>query len=54
MSATAGDYDGDGWLDLFARTGAAAAGGCHLWHNDAGAGFSCADADAGFGGWSGG
>ena len=50
MSATAGDYDGDDWLDLFVSHWGAAAGGCHLWHNDAGRGFSCADADAGLGG----
>jgi hypothetical protein len=50
VSATAGDYDGDGWLDLFLSHWGAAAGGCHLWHNDAGAGFSCADADAGLDG----
>jgi len=49
LSATAGDYDGDGWLDLFLSHWGSPAGGCHLWHNDAGAGFSCADATAGLG-----
>jgi hypothetical protein len=49
VSATAGDYDGDGWLDLFLSHWGAQAGGCHLWHNDAGQGFSCADASAGLG-----
>jgi hypothetical protein len=49
LSATAGDYDGDGWLDLFLSHWGSPAGGCHLWHNDAGRGFSCADATAGLG-----
>src|SRR4051812_1155342 len=38
LSATAGDYDGDGWLDLFVSHWGAAAGGCHVWRNDAGRG----------------
>jgi hypothetical protein len=50
VSATAGDYDGDGWLDLFVSHWGAPAGGCHLWHNDGGEGFSCADDAAGLGG----
>ena len=50
VSATAGDYDGDGWLDLFVSHWGAPAGACHLWHNDAGGGFSCADAEAGLAG----
>ena len=49
VSATAGDYDGDGWLDLFVTHWGAAAGGCHLWHNERGQRFSCADAEAGLG-----
>jgi enediyne biosynthesis protein E4 len=50
LSATAGDYDGDSRLDLFVSHWGAAAGGCHLWHNDGGQGFSCADATAGLAG----
>ena len=50
VSATAGDFDGDGWLDLFLSHWGSAAGACHLWHNDGGQGFSCADASAGLDG----
>src|SRR5206468_4203982 len=46
----AGDYDGDGWLDLFVSHWGSVAGACHLWHNDAGQGFSCADTGAGLAG----
>ncbi|MFL5308540.1 MAG: CRTAC1 family protein [Polyangia bacterium] len=50
LSATAGDYDGDGWLDLFVSHWGSVAGACHLWHNDAAQGFSCADTGAGLAG----
>ena len=50
LSATAGDYDGDSWPDLFVSHWGSPAGGCHLWHNDGGQGFTCADASAGLAG----
>lgn len=50
ISATAGDYDGDGWLDLFLSHWQSPAPTCHLWRNLAGASFACADHDAGLDG----
>jgi len=47
LSATAGDYDQDGWLDLFVSHWGSPAGSCHLWRNDGGRGFACADEAAG-------
>jgi hypothetical protein len=43
LSASAGDYDLDGYLDLFLSHWSYASGLCHLWHNDAGRRFHCAD-----------
>jgi enediyne biosynthesis protein E4 len=45
VSATAGDYDGDGWLDLFVSHWGSF--GCHLWQNQGGAHFECVDEVAG-------
>jgi hypothetical protein len=50
LSATAGDYDGDGRLDLFLSHWQDPAGECHLWRNLDGTRFACADPDAGLGG----
>jgi hypothetical protein len=47
VSATAFDYDGDGWVDLFLAHWQSPAPTCHLWRNLAGDGFRCADHDAG-------
>jgi enediyne biosynthesis protein E4 len=47
ISATAGDHDGDGWLDLFVSHWAAVGGSCHLWRNSGRGTFSCADEAAG-------
>jgi hypothetical protein len=50
LSATAYDYDGDGWLDLFLGHWQSPVGGCHLWRNQGGGRFACADGDAGLAG----
>lgn len=47
VSATAGDHDGDGWLDLFLSHWQVRGGGCHLWRNAGGERFVCVDEDAG-------
>jgi hypothetical protein len=44
VSATAGDYDGDGWLDLFLSHWGSV--GCHLWKNHGGRRFECVDEEA--------
>jgi hypothetical protein len=46
-SATAGDYDGDGHLDLFVAHWGSSSHLCHLWKNEGGARFRCEDAAAG-------
>ena len=46
VSATAGDYDGDGWPDVFLAHWGVDAGSCHLFRNLGGT-FACADAEAG-------
>jgi hypothetical protein len=46
-SATAADYDRDGWLDLFIGRWGNVAGACHLWRNLSGQRFACADGDSG-------
>jgi hypothetical protein len=47
LSATAADYDGDGWLDLFLSHWETPGEPCHLWHNLGNGQFQCADAAAG-------
>jgi hypothetical protein len=47
ISASAGDYDGDGRLDLFLSHWGAALGACHLWRNQGDGRFACADGSAG-------
>jgi enediyne biosynthesis protein E4 len=44
ISASAGDYDGDGFLDLFLAHWGEARGTCHLWRNQQGRRFDCVDA----------
>jgi enediyne biosynthesis protein E4 len=43
ISASAGDYDGDGFLDLFLTHWGEARGTCHLWRNLQGKHFECVD-----------
>lgn len=50
ISATAGDYDGDGWLDLFLSHWQVRGSGCHLWRNMEGRRFVCVDEDTGLSG----
>jgi hypothetical protein len=47
VSATAADYDGDGFLDLFLSHWGEARATCHLFHNQRGKTFECADKAAG-------
>jgi hypothetical protein len=47
ISATAGDYDGDGWLDLFLSHWGTLGEVCHLWRNRGGRSFECVDDSAG-------
>jgi enediyne biosynthesis protein E4 len=47
ISATAADYNGDGWLDLFLTHWGVPAGSCHLWRSVRGERFACADQEAG-------
>jgi hypothetical protein len=49
ISAAAGDYDRDGFLDLFVSHWGENARTCHLFHNDAGSRFRCADDGVGIG-----
>jgi len=46
VSATAADYDGDGYLDLFLSHWGEARSTCHLFHNQRGKGFECVDKSA--------
>jgi hypothetical protein len=45
-SATAADYDGDGWVDLFLGRWGSITGACHLWRN-LGGHFQCVDHEVG-------
>lgn len=47
VSATAADYDGDGFLDLFLSHWGEARSICHLFHNRNGRGFECVDEASG-------
>jgi hypothetical protein len=47
MSATAGDYDGDGWLDLFLSHWGSVGQSCHVWRNLHGERFQCMDGPLG-------
>ena len=47
VSATAGDYDGDGWLDLFLSHWGTLGEVCHLFRNHGGQTFECVDDAAG-------
>lgn len=47
VSAAAGDYDGDGRLDLFLAHWGVAVPACHLWKQQHKAGFRCVDAEVG-------
>jgi enediyne biosynthesis protein E4 len=47
VSATAGDFDGDGFLDLFLSHWGAPGRACHLWKNHGGKRFVCADEEGG-------
>jgi hypothetical protein len=47
FGASAGDFDGDGYLDLFNGHWGSPPGECHLWRNLGGLRFVCVDAAAG-------
>lgn len=47
VSASAGDFDGDGWLDLFLTHWGAPPNDCYLWRNREGRGFECLDEELG-------